>query len=74
MDDELEQFVPEEGEWYCTMTMGIDEVRALYHSIDGWLQYWPGAPARPYDEQEYLHTMKKRLFAMLCDYNFSKDD
>lgn len=56
------------------MTMGIDEVRALYQSIDGWLQYWPGSPARPCDEQEYLHTMKKRLFAMLCDYNFSKED
>jgi hypothetical protein len=32
---------------------------------------WPGSPARPAEEQEYLHMIKQQLFAMLADYTFT---
>ena len=56
-------------EWACTMTLGIDEVRMLYDHTCYSIKMWPGAPARPYEEQLYLDTLKKRLFAMIMDYN-----
>ena len=51
------------------MTMGIDEVRAMYGVFDYAYETWPGAPKRPYEEQEYLRYMKNRLFAMILEYN-----
>ena len=50
--------------------MGIDEVRAMYEIISYALETWPGSPRRPVEEQEYLSYMKKKLFAMISDYNF----
>ena len=42
----------EEGDWYCSMNMGIDEVRLAYQHISFALETWPGSPARPPEEQE----------------------
>jgi hypothetical protein len=56
-------------EWSCVMTLDIDEVRMLYDHTCYSIQMWPGAPARPYEEQIYLDILKKRLFAMKMDYN-----
>ena len=58
---------PEE-EWMLTMHMGIDEVRMLYDHICYSIKMWPGAPARPVEEQEYLHILKNRLFAMIMEH------
>tara|TARA_B100001741_G_C16499294_1_gene573830 strand:- start:486 stop:686 length:201 start_codon:yes stop_codon:yes gene_type:complete len=58
-------------EWGCHLDLSIDDIRALYSVIDYALQTWPGAPARPVEEQEYLHFMKKQLFAMIADYTFT---
>jgi hypothetical protein len=33
---------------------------------------WPGSPARPAEEQVLLDIMKKRMFAMIAEYNFSE--
>ena len=58
---------PEE-EWILTMNMGIDEVRMLYDHICYSIKMWPGAPARPAEEQEYLQILKNRLFAMIMEH------
>lgn len=58
---------PEE-EWMLTMHMGIDEVRMLYDHICYSIKIWPGAPARPAEEQEYLQILKTRLFAMIMEH------
>ena len=63
--------IPEDQEWSCHLDLGINEIRALYQVIDYALQTWPGSPARPPEEQEYLHYMKKQLFAMIADYTFT---
>lgn len=58
-------------EWGCQLDLDINDIRALYSVIDYALQTWPGSPARPPEEQEYLHYMKKQLFAMIADYTFT---
>ena len=55
-----------EDDWYATLNMGIDEVRALYSVISYAYETWPGAPRRPYEEQEYLRARKRRLFAVMA--------
>ena len=52
------------------MTLGIDEVRYLYNHFDYSIKVWPGSPARPAEEQVLLDIMKKRMFAMMAEYNF----
>tara|TARA_Y100000310_G_C20414901_1_gene683828 strand:- start:488 stop:742 length:255 start_codon:yes stop_codon:yes gene_type:complete len=56
-------------EWLLEMHMGIDEIRLLYDHICYSIETWPGSPRRPPEEQEYLHIMKNRLFAMIMEYN-----
>ena len=61
-------------EWTCTMTMGIKEVRMMYDHTCYSIETWPGAPIRPYEEQEYLRIINMRLFAMIQEYNFTHLD
>tara|TARA_Y100000361_G_scaffold69963_1_gene61728 strand:- start:5921 stop:6160 length:240 start_codon:yes stop_codon:yes gene_type:complete len=56
-------------EWCMQMFMGIDEVRAMYSHVCYSIEKWPGSPARPAEEQDWLHLMKVRLFAMMQEYN-----
>ena len=71
--EEHDDFDPSLGmDWYAQINMGIDEVRMLYSAICYALETWPGAPRRPYEEQEYLIYMKGKLFAMILDYQFSE--
>ena len=65
---------PEEGDYDFIMYIQIDEIRMLYDHVCYSIQMWPGSPARPAEEQEYLVQLKNRLFAMLADYNFSNID
>ena len=58
-------------DWYCEFKMGIHDVKSLYSVICYSLEMWPGSPARPAEEQEYLHMIKQQLFAMLADYTFT---
>lgn len=60
-------------EWYCSVNIGIDEVRMMYNHLDYSIKMWPGAPARPVEEQEFLWEMKDKYFAMLMEYNFSEN-
>ena len=60
-------------EWACTMTLNIDEVRAMYDHFCYAIETWPGSPRRPVDEQIWLEIMKKRMFAMIIDYNFTEN-
>jgi len=63
--------IPHEDEYDFIMYIRIDEIRMLYDHICYAIKTWPGSPARPAEEQEYLLGLKNRLFAMLADYNFS---
>ena len=58
-----------EGDWYCQMNMGIDELRVFYDHICYSIEVWPGSPRRPAEEQEYLKNLKSKVFAMIMQYN-----
>ena len=55
--------------WHVQISMGIEELRAMYGIFNYAYETWPGAPKRPYEEQEYLRYMKNKLFAMILEYN-----
>ena len=59
-----------QDEWMMEMHMGHEEVRMLYDHVCYAIKTWPGSPARPAEEQEYLQILKTRLFAMLTEYTF----
>ena len=42
----------EEHEYDYTMHMSIEDVRLMHYCVQKAIEYWPGAPARPYEEQE----------------------
>ena len=58
-------------EWCCQVELGIHDVKSLYNVICYAYETWPGSPARPAEEQEYLRHMKQQLFSMLADYTFT---
>ena len=58
-------------DWCCQVELGIYDVKSLYNVICYALETWPGSPARPASEQEYLRHMKQQLFSMLADYTFT---
>ncbi len=65
-----QQELPDPDEWFCTMNLTIDQIRGLHESLSYAYKMWPGSPARPYGEQEFLKHMIERMFAMMMEYNF----
>jgi hypothetical protein len=63
-----------EGEWHVTIKMPIEEIRLLYGHVCYGLEVWPGSPARPAEEQEYLLSLKSRLASMLMQHSFDTLD
>ena len=66
-----EEYFPE-GNENCDYMVGlsIQDVHLLYHSVQETIRVWPGAPARPVEEQEQLVQMKSNLYRMILDYRF----
>ena len=72
--EEEGEFDPDLGlDWYAQINMGIDELRMFYSHICYAVESWPGSPARPAEEQEYLKHLKGKIFAMILDYQFTED-
>ena len=44
-------------EWACTMTLNIDEVRAMYDHFCYAIETWPGALSRPVYELIWFDIM-----------------
>lgn len=65
---------PEEDAWMMSFDLDIHAVRSLHNSLNYYLQIWPGSPARPADEQEFLRYMRNKLFMGLTDYNFYNNE
>ena len=55
-----------------TVNLTIEDVRLLHHSVQETIKYWPGAPARPYEEQEHLWYMRDSLYRIMLDYRFNE--
>jgi hypothetical protein len=71
MFDEDDYFSEEEQDQYDYMVaLTIDDIRLIHHSVQETIKYWPGAPARPYDEQERLWALRDNVYRMMLDYQF----
>ena len=62
----------EDQEFDYQVNLTISDIRLLHHSVLETIKYWPGAPARPYQEQEHLWYMRDSLFRIIMDYNFTQ--
>lgn len=65
----------EEGEFQ--LYFDINGIRILKGVIDYAIEMWPGAPKRPYEEQEFLWVMRDTLNKCVMEHSFqnlSMDD
>ena len=44
-----------------------EEVKTLYYAVQEAIRLWPGAPARPHEEQERLWNLRDNLFRMILE-------
>ena len=61
----------EEHRYDYQVDLTIEDIRLLSHCVNETIRLWPGAPARPAEEQVHLQYMRDCLFRMLMDYNFN---
>lgn len=50
------------------------EIRALAYSVNEAIRLWPGSPARPAEEQQWLFDLKTTLFALQMEMVYEKDE
>ena len=43
---------------HVDIKVSVEGVRTLYQAVNDALEYWPGSPARPAEEQENYRQMK----------------
>ena len=60
-------------EYEFQIILGPEQVRALSYAVSEAIRLWPGAPARPIEEQEELQALKNSLFAMQMDMVFEQN-
>jgi|TARA_B100000073_G_scaffold279166_1_gene239625 hypothetical protein len=60
----------DEQDFDYQVNLRIEDVRLLQHCVNETIRLWPGAPARPAEEQEHLRYLRDSLFRMSADYNF----
>jgi hypothetical protein len=61
-------------EFFVDSRMGIHEVRMLYDSLTFYRSIWPGPPARPEEEKDYLDNVRNKLYAAIMEYNLIFND
>ena len=52
------------------VNLTIDDVYLLHHCVIEYIKDWPGAPARPLEEQEHLWYLRDSLYRMILEYKF----
>ena len=63
-----------DGEWLGTLTLSLEATKMLYDHFDYSIKMWPGSPARPAEEQEFLLKLKHQMFAMILEHNFHTNE
>ena len=60
----------EQQDNHFEIAFSIHGIRALKGVIDYALEKWPGAPARPYEEQEFLWYMRDLMNKCVMEHTF----
>ena len=58
------------GEWQGSIHLTIEAVYALRSALQYAYKMWPGAPARPYEEQEFLSSMIELTNRLALEHSF----
>ncbi len=61
----------EDDDIFYRVDLGIDEVNLMYHCVQETIKNWPGAPARPWEEQEQLWALRDNLYRMILEHKFN---
>jgi len=61
----------EDYDYDFTVNLKIEEIQLLYYCVQEAIKYWPGAPARPYEEQEKLWEVRDNLYRMILEHKFN---
>jgi len=64
------EFDPKDDEGTFGYEWNIEDIYLLYHCVKETIRLWPGAPARPYEEQEHLYVIRDELYKAVLDYKF----
>ena len=65
-----EEFFEEEFETAYHLEVGIDDIYLMYHCVQAAIKNWPGAPARPVEEQQALWDLRDNLYRCILDHKF----
>ena len=49
----------------------MEDIYLLHHCVQETFKNWPGAPARPVDEQEHLRYLRESLYRMILEDKFN---
>lgn len=55
------------------ITLGPEEIRALFYAVSEAVRLWPGSPARPREEQEQLQYLKMVLFSLTLELIYEEE-
>ncbi len=61
----------EDYDYDFTVNLKIEEIQLMYYCTLEAIKYWPGAPARPYEEQEKLWEVRDNLYRMILEHKFN---
>lgn len=50
-----------------------DDVRTLLYAVQEAIRVWPGYPARPFEEQEHLQSLRDEFFRMVLEMQFDPE-
>ena len=58
--------------WEATIAFDYLGLKTLYDHLEYSIQMWPGSPARPAQEQEFLRKLKYSVYAAMMDHTFTE--
>ena len=56
-----------------TIALNVEGIRQLRSSVEYLIKVWPGSPARPAEEQEFLWSLRDTCTRCELEYAFSID-
>ena len=60
----------ETPEYDYQVDLKIEDIYLLHHCVNETFKNWPGAPARPVEEQEHLRYLRDSMYRMILEYRF----
>ena len=67
-EDQFDDEMSDEG--FYQLNVGIEDIYLMYHCVQETIRIWPGAPARPVEEQEHLRELRDNLYRCILDHKF----